>query len=178
MSKRKTAFAILGAAASFTLAFLVYKVSVSFGPGQVIVDERVLYRVTRVVDGDTFKAMIGRQEITVRMLGINAPETVDPRKPTECFGPEASTEAKSLLAGRSVRLIANRNREAKDRYGRYLLYVYRDDGLAVNESLLQEGFAREYTVGRPYALQKRFRDTESGAKKALRGLWKACPGSL
>jgi micrococcal nuclease len=108
------------------------------------------------------------------MLGVDTPETVDPRKPVGCFGPEASAETKSLLSHRTVRLVTNSNREARDKYGRYLMYVYRDDGVFVNELLLKEGFAREYTFGRPYLYQNEFRGLEADAKSALRGLWNAC----
>lgn len=142
---------------------------------EVRIDPGRYYPVTQVTDGDTFAAEVGGREIIVRMLGINTPETVDPRKAVQCYGPEASAEAKSLLAGRHVKLVANPNREARDKYGRYLLYVYRDDGLFVNEYFVRNGYAREYTVGTPYAFQGDFKKEEAVAKAAPRGLWKACP---
>jgi endonuclease YncB( thermonuclease family) len=138
------------------------------------IDPAKLYQVTDVVDGDTFKARIDGKEITVRMLGINTPEVVDPRKPVECFGPEASVETKSLLAGRKVKLALNPNREKTDIYNRLLAYAYRDDGLFINELLIQEGFAREYTVGKAYQYQSKFRNAENIAKTALKGLWGKC----
>ena len=140
----------------------------------ISIDQSRLYPVTYVTDGDTFKVKIGSHEITIRMLGINTPETVDPRKPVECYGKEASDETKSLLSGRLVRLKLNPNREEKDKYGRYLAYVYRDDELFVNESLLQNGYAREYTFGTSYMFQKEFRDIEGTAKEKGRGLWESC----
>jgi micrococcal nuclease len=142
--------------------------------GEVSIDETKYYPVSYVVDGDTFKAMIGSREITVRVLGINTPETVDPRKPVECYGLEASAEMKSLIAGRTVRLVFNPNRERQDKYGRYLLYVYRDDGLFVNDFLIKEGYAREYTVGTPYSFQSEFRADEQAAKIVQKGLWGKC----
>ncbi|MCX6715859.1 MAG: thermonuclease family protein, partial [Candidatus Taylorbacteria bacterium] len=105
---------------------------------------------------------------------INTPETVDPRRPVECYGLEASNEAKGLLKGRMVRLVANPDRELKDKYGRYLLYVYRDDGLFVNKDLLRGGFAREYTYGKPYSKQAEFRKVEEKAKESSMGLWSKC----
>ncbi len=140
----------------------------------VTIDERATYTVSGLVDGDTFKAKIGSRSITVRMLGINTPETVDPRKPVECFGHEASQETSLLLSGHSVRLVGSPGRERRDKYGRYLLYVYRDDGLFVNEELLRLGFAREYTIGSAYSMQKEFRAKEAEAKQAKRGLWGVC----
>ena len=141
---------------------------------EVHIDPDTYYPVTYVIDGDTFKASIGGKVITVRVLGINTPETVDPRKPVQCFGPEASTQGKELLNGRKVELRFNPNRELKDKYGRYLAYVYRDDGLFYNEAMIKDGFAREYTVGSPYTFQKEFRGVETEAQDGKRGLWGKC----
>jgi len=146
------------------------------GASNVTIDETKDYPISYVVDGDTFKAMVDGKEITVRMLGIDTPETVDPRKPVQCYGPEASTETKGLLTGHSVRLSLNPDREVKDMYGRYLAYVYRDDGMFVNEYLLENGFAREYTYtkSKPYSFQAEFREKEAGAQKEKKGLWGKC----
>ena len=143
--------------------------------GGIAIDPTKLYKVTYVIDGDTFKTDISGHIITVRVLGMNTPETVDPYKPIECYGPEASAEGKSLLDGRSVTLKFNPNREQKDKYGRYLLYVYRDDGLFYNEYMIQKGFAEEYTVGTPYSFQSEFKNDQAVAQAAKIGLWGKCP---
>ncbi|MEK7646616.1 MAG: thermonuclease family protein [Patescibacteria group bacterium] len=140
----------------------------------VSIDPRVLYPVEAILDGDTFTLVVKRKHITVRMLGIDTPETVDPRKPAQCYGAEASAETKSMLKDHSVRLVLNPDREVLDKYGRYLAYVYRDDGMFINEHLLEKGFAREYTYGKPYSLQKEFRKTEREAKQNKKGLWGEC----
>jgi micrococcal nuclease len=151
------------------IGIFAYKVSA------ISIDPYELYQVTHVLDGDTFKVKVGWHEVTVRMLGIDTPETVDKRKPVQCYGKEASDQTKELLSGSSVRLELNPDREEKDRYGRYLAYVRRADDLFVNEFLLQNGYAREYTYGRPYLRQNEFRGVESMAKDAGVGLWGACP---
>lgn len=138
------------------------------------VDPTKLYKVIGVVDGDTFEVRIDEKEITVRLLGINTPETIDPRKLPECYGPEASAKTKSLLNGREVKLVLNPNREKTDKYSRLLAYAYRDDGLFINELLLQEGFAREYTFGKVYQYQSEFKNAEKQAKTAGNGLWTKC----
>ena len=97
------------------------------------IDSSKLYKVMDVIDGDTFKVKIDGKEITVRMLGINTPEVLDPRKSVECFGPEASAETKLLLNNREVKLALNPGREKTDIYNRLLAYAYRDDGLFINE---------------------------------------------
>lgn len=139
----------------------------------ISINEDSKYQIERVIDGDTFTMKIGWHEITVRMLGIDTPETVDPRKPAQCFGQEASDQTKSLLNGKAVQLKFNPNREKKDKYGRYLGYVYADD-LFVNEFLLENGYAREYTYGKPYIFQKNFREIEKTAKENKKGLWGRC----
>src|SRR3989338_2802421 len=64
-------------------------------------DQSPLYSVVSVVDGDTVKLSIDGTTQTIRLIGLDTPETVDPRKPVQCFGKEASNKAKELLAGRS-----------------------------------------------------------------------------
>lgn len=141
---------------------------------EIAIDESVYYPVTQVKDGDTIKAKIGRKEITVRMLGIDTPETVDPRKPEQCFGREASDESKRLLTGKKVQLRLNPKREVKDKFGRYLAYVYLEDGTFVNEYMLRNGFAREYTFGKPYSMKEDFVATQNEARQRNIGLWRVC----
>src|SRR3989338_3864394 len=141
---------------------------------EIAIDQKLFYPVTDVLDGDTFKVKINNKTITVRLLGVDTPETVDPSKPAQCFGPEASDQTKTLLSGHSVRLVFETKRERRDKYGRYLVYAYRDDGLFLNETLLQSGFAREYTYGSAYSFQLHFRKTEQSAMANSIGLWSAC----
>jgi micrococcal nuclease len=160
---------------TITLLFIIFCIWQALKQDKpFVLDQQALYPVTYVTDGDTFKVKAEGKTITVRMLGINTPETVDPRKPSECYGHEASDETKQLLTGKNVRLKLNPHREVKDKYGRYLAYVYREDDLFINEELLKLGFAREYTVGRPYSMQKEFKDIEATAKEDKKGLWEAC----
>ncbi len=170
---RKIYIAALGGI--FVLLGAGYAWSRAVASGSSVLEENALYDVAYVVDGDTFAVKAGSKQIRVRVLGVNAPETVDPRRPVGCYGPEASAEAHALLDGRSVRFGFSPARELTDKYGRYLAYVYRDDGLFVNEALLRGGYAREYTVGRPYSMQKEFRALESEARMKKAGLWSACP---
>ena len=164
------------AIAALFILFCLWKAVSSTQP--FVLDQTKYYPVTYVVDGDTFKVQTDKKVITVRMLGINTPETVDPRKPQECYGPEASHETKTLLTGMRVKLSLNPKREVTDKYGRYLAYVYREDGLFINEFLLEKGFAREYTVGKPYSFQKEFKNMESLSQKEKRGLWGVCEDTI
>lgn len=144
------------------------------GSKLVAINSGVYYPVTYVVDGDTFRAKVQNEEITIRMLGINTPETVDPRKSPECYGEQASLETKKLLQNKGVRLELNPNREVLDKYGRYLTYVYLEDGLLLNQYLIEKGFAKEYTYGTPHSMRNTFKVIEKTARKEKKGLWGFC----
>lgn len=134
-----------------------------------------LGEVIRVVDGDTIVVRINGQEEKIRLIGINTPESVDPRKPVECFGKEASKHAAELLPeGTAIRLV--RDVEARDRYKRLLAYVYRkDDGLFVNLALINDGFAQPATYPPNVAHVEEFSAAAQVAREQNRGLWAACP---
>lgn len=87
-----------------------------------------LYKVSQVVDGNTIKVDLNGTIETIRLIGINTPETVDPRKPVECFGKEASDKAKALLSNTNVSLEADPTQGERDKYGRLLRYVFMEDG--------------------------------------------------
>lgn len=124
--------------------------------------------VTRVVDGDTIKVSTG---ITLRLIGIDTPETVDPRKPVQCFGREASNHAHQLLDKSSVSLEFDPTQGRLDRYGRTLAYVWMSDGRMFNELMIADGYAHEYTYDLPYRYQDQFIAAERAARDAPRGLW-------
>jgi micrococcal nuclease len=131
--------------------------------------------IVEVVDGDTVDVEVGGASETVRLLGIDTPETVDPDEPVGCYGPEASERTKALLPpGTEIRL--ERDEEARDRYGRLLAYVHRaDDGLFVNEALLREGFATTLLIEPNHAYASQMLAAQDDAQTAGAGLWSACP---
>jgi micrococcal nuclease len=142
--------------------------------------QRQLYPVSKVVDGDTVAVNIdGKQEV-IRLIGINTPETVDPRKPVECFGAESSAKSKEILMGKKVGLEADETQSNKDKYGRPLRYIYLEDGINFNKLMVEEGYAYEYTYGTPYKYQADFKDAQQKAKDAKKGLWaeNTCNGNL
>jgi micrococcal nuclease len=130
--------------------------------------------VVRVIDGDTIvvRGPGGRTE-DVRLIGIDTPETVDPRRPVGCFGPQASAYAKHLLTGR--RVILRYDRETKDRYGRFLAYVWlAQPAEFVNARLVELGYARAYPFPPNTAHEGIFAALERRAALRGRGLWGAC----
>lgn len=134
---------------------------------------RDLFQVTEVVDGDTIKvSTIG----TLRLIGIDTPETRDPRKPVQCFGKEASNKAKELLSGKKVYLEYDPANKI-DKYGRTLAYVYREDGLFYNAEMIKQGFAHSY-VQFPHPRLDEFNAYQSEARDNNRGFWSSntCDG--
>jgi micrococcal nuclease len=128
--------------------------------------------VVHVDDGDTVVVALrdGRTE-TVRILGADTPETVDPRKPVQCFGPEASAYTKAHLSGRTVRL--EFDVERRDRYGRLLAYVL-VDGARYEDELLRLGLARLLVIPPNGSHARTMLGEELAARRARRGLWGAC----
>jgi len=112
-----------------------------------------LYSVVKVVDGDTLSVSINGKTETIRLIGINTPETVDPRKPVECFGKEASNKAKELLSGKRVRLETDSTQGDRDKYGRLLRYVWLEYDIFFNKQMISDGYAYEYTYSKPYKYQ-------------------------
>lgn len=129
------------------------------------------YPVIKVVDGDTLTIDLNGKAETIRLIGMNTPETVDPRKPVECFGVEASNMAKELLTGRQVFIEMDPTQGERDKYGRLLAYAYRDDGFFFNKSMILSGYAYEYTYNIPYKYQSEFKEAQRNAEANQRGLW-------
>jgi micrococcal nuclease len=132
--------------------------------------------VVRVVDGDTVVVRTGGVEESVRLIGIDTPETVKPGTPVECYGEAASARAKELLP-EGTQVVLERDVEARDRYDRLLAYVHRaSDGLFVNLSMVEDGYAQPA----PYPPNEAHADelAEAGreAQAADLGLWGECGG--
>lgn len=138
--------------------------------------------VERIVDGDTIavrawqtgQVLHTTSQVTVRLLDVDTPETKKPGEPVQCYGPEATRFTAELLRpGSTAYVLADRER--RDRYGRYLLYVWTASGAFVEEEIVRTGHGRAvlYQPNRRYITQLRV--TQAGALAAGRGLWSACP---
>jgi micrococcal nuclease len=135
--------------------------------------------VIRVVDGDTLHVSLRGQEVTVRLIGLNSPESVKPDSPIECYGPESSDYAKEALTGQTVTLEFDSSQGRTDQYGRTLAYVWLElpgGGRSLfNLLAVRSGNARERQYGRvPYAWKSAFRSAQQHAQGADAGLWGAC----
>jgi len=131
--------------------------------------------VTHVVDGDTVDLQIGDTTERARLLGIDTPETVKPDTPVQCYGPEASARTKALLPPGTA-VVVQRDREARDRYGRLLVYLWRRrDHLFVNGSLVGDGYARTLSIAPNTSHQADLAAQMDAARTAGAGLWGTCP---
>jgi micrococcal nuclease len=130
------------------------------------------YRVVQVLDGDTI-VVRGRdaRDETIRLLGVDTPETHHPRKPVQCFGPEAAAYTTRRLFGQVVRL--EDDVERHDIYGRRLAYVILH-GAVFERELLQQGYARLLVIEPNHAHAREMLDDELGARAHRVGLWRAC----
>ena len=124
--------------------------------------------VTRIVDGDTVVAQVNNKQEKIRIIGINTPESVDPRRPVECFGKEASAQASALLLNKRVTL------EERDRHGRMLGYIKLSDGTDFGKEMIETGYAysfKSYSHPRLAGYNR----IEKIARKNSTGLW--APGA-
>jgi micrococcal nuclease len=128
--------------------------------------------IIRDVDGDTVIARLPHGDVeTVRLLGVDTPEVVDPRKPVQCFGHAASAFTAAHLVGRRVTL--ELDAEARDKYGRLLAYVILD-GHRFEDELLARGYGRFLVIPPNGSHARAMLSAELAARAARRGLWGAC----
>lgn len=133
--------------------------------------QHTYYSVTDVVDGDTVKVNINGTIETLRLIGLDTPETVDPRKEVQCFGKEASNKGKELLTGKKVRLEKDSTQGDKDKYGRTLAYIYTESGIFYNKYMIEQGYAHEYTYNSAYKYQAEFKQAQKNAEANKVGFW-------
>lgn len=137
-------------------------------------------QVVRVVDGDTVDVLIDEQTVRLRLIGIDTPESVDPRKPVQCFGVEASNYTKTLLLNQTVYLERDVTQGEYDVYDRLLVYVWIDDTTLFNQKIIADGYAFEYTYRIPYRYQNLFKAAQQSARSTSTGLWSptTCNGDV
>jgi micrococcal nuclease len=141
-------------------------------PPQPAASSTAMVTVSRVTDGDTVELSDGRK---VRILGIDAPESVKPGAPVDCFGPEASAFATATLLNKQVTVTGDPTQDEVDRYGRTLAYVNLADGRDYSVLAADAGMARSYVYnGRPVQRFPAILRAERAAKDAGRGLWRGC----
>lgn len=128
------------------------------------------HEVISVTDGDTIKVRVDGKEEKIRIIGIDSPEATTS---TECFGTEASAKARELLTDGWVQLETDPSQSNRDRYNRLLRFVWLSDGRDFGRTMIDTGYAFEYTYSLPYTYQAAYQTAETTAKQDARGLWAA-----
>ncbi len=139
-------------------------------------------KASRVIDGDTIILSAGAgakapdgtplQGVTVRLIGINAPEIEHQGNAAECWSSEASQGLRNAVLGPDLEL--EYGDELRDIYGRILAYVRLPSGDVANELMVSQGHARSFREFR-HAYTTLYNRLESEAMVAGLGLWGACP---
>lgn len=132
-----------------------------------------LYHVVEFVDGDTVTVDMNGHKETLRFIGVDTPETHDPRKAVQCFGKSAAAFTKNMIGNKSIRLEADPLNTNRDRYNRLLRYIYLPNGTLVNAEIIKQGYGFAY-LSFPFTKAEEFRQYEVDARQNSRGLWSSC----
>jgi micrococcal nuclease len=151
---------------------LVALLAAFFNPPDSGVTSAEFEYVQRVVDGDTLLLGTGER---IRLIGVNTPETVHPKKAIKAFRKEASAFTKRMVEGKLVRLefdeLSNRRSDSKDKYSRTLAYVFLQDDTHLNAEVIRQGYGFAVSSIPPLKYQNEFRRPEGEAREQRRGLW-------
>ena len=140
---------------------------------KVVASQPGLYTIDHFIDGDTIAiSMNGRSE-SVRMIGVDTPETHKPNAPVQCYGPAAAAFTKNLIGSQKVRLESDPDSQDRDRYDRLLRYVYTADGQMVETALIQGGYGFAY-IDFPFTKKQEFIQDQQAAQSTNKGLWGNC----
>lgn len=131
------------------------------------------YKVTSFSDGDTIVVDMNGKNETIRFIGVDTPETHDPRKQVQCFGRAATAYTKELIGNNTVRLEADPLSTNRDRYNRLLRYIYIPDGRLVQAEIIKNGFGFAYTSF-PFTKSEEFSKYQKEAREQNKGLWATC----
>lgn len=141
--------------------------------------------IERVVDGDTMEVRFPNGEVdTIRLLGVDTPETYGQSDPDDFegipdntdgadwlaeWGDRATAYATEELDGQEVRIAVDPEADRRGSYGRLLVYVYTEDGESFNRALIDEGLARMYDS--QFSERSAFERAEAQAQREEVGLW-------
>ncbi len=131
------------------------------------------YNVVTFDDGDTIAVDMNGTQEKIRFIGIDTPETHDPRKAVQCFGQSAADYTKQRIGTQPVRLETDPLSSNRDRYNRLLRYVYLPDGTLLNAELVKQGYAFAY-LSFPFTKSEEFRVLQTTARESNAGLWNSC----
>lgn len=151
--------------------------------GQEAKPENFTAQTIQVVDGDTIDINRNGVEDTVRILGIDTPETQGQNTPTEfglentsenqrCLrkmGEKASQLAKNKLANQTINVVTDSESDLRGTYGRLLAYIeYNQTDLG--QEMLRKGYARVYNS--TFTRKQAYYNLEKQSREKGRGIWK------
>ncbi len=184
MSKRRLQRLIISLVLLGASALTYYLQSHSATQQQISTPTKILgvtqpgyYHVTHVADGDTISVDMNGTTETIRMIGVDTPESVKPNSPVQCYGHEASDYTKQNLSNQTVRLEADPTGDNRDRYNRLLRYVYLPDGTLWDQKLIEQGYGFAY-LSFQFTKQADFAAAQAKAQDAKLGLWGTCTPTL
>ena len=152
---------------------LIFLFTFLFFFAQAQLQENTWYKVSKITDGDTFYVMTKNSEkFKIRLIGIDAPESYNVGKKfrKEYFGKEAKVFVTNLLKNKKVKLTFDVQKI--DRYGRILAYIYLENGVFLNQYLVENGFAVVATFPPNVKYVEVFTKAEKSARNKKLGLWK------
>ena len=134
-------------------------------------NEKIEIKYSESVDGDTAKFKLNGEIITVRLLGIDTPETVHPSLGEQLYGKEASNYTKEKLQNANkIELEYDSKSSKTDKYGRHLAWIWVDDSL-LQEELIREGLAQTYMLQDNYTYAWLLQEKQEEAKEEKVGMW-------
>ena len=132
---------------------------------------KINVKLSKCVDGDTAKFILKKEEIKVRFLGINTPESVHPTKNVQTFGKESSSyTCKKLTNAKQIQIEYDPKSSETDRYGRHLAWVFIDD-ILLQKELVSKGYAEVSYVYGKYLYIDDLKKAEEKAKQKKVGIW-------
>lgn len=152
---------------------LIFLFTFLFFFAQAQLQQNTWYKVSKITDGDTFYVTTSSSEkYKIRLIGIDAPETrnVGVKVRKEYFGNEAKIFVTQLLKNKKVKLTFDVQKT--DRYGRVLAYVYLENGIFLNQYLVEKGYAVVSTFPPNVKFVEKFTQAERNARKLKLGMWK------
>lgn len=140
-------------------------------PSVTYANEKKEVEFKSCIDGDTARFIMDKEEIKVRFLAIDTPETNHPKKGEEPYGKEAKEYTCNRITNASkIELEFDDNSDKKDKYNRYLAWVYVDDSL-LEEELVQNGLAKVAYLYGDYSYTDKLKETEEEAKENKVGMY-------
>lgn len=126
-------------------------------------------QVFHVVDGDTIEVRYKGEELTVRLLCVDTPESVKPGVEPQPYSKEASKLVEQLVLDKEVKLVFDKG--LRDRYGRLLAHVLLEDGEYLNALLVRNGLARVEIVSPNTTYKAYFFQLQEDAIADKTGFW-------